>query len=691
VSSLPAPFRSPYRIGRIVVATVVVALVGYKAVRVVLSRLPDESEKPRDVAPLAAAKPVAPLHFVSGHPRILLTGARLDRLKAALAAPAGQRFKAMVDEQMTGEKQYGFRGSNAALLYRLTGDAKYGKYAVSYVDANVAAEEQRIAKGGDVEAAFDSYLLVGERIGDVALTYDWCFDRLSESQKKRWTAYADQAVWNVWNPTQATWGGRPRAWSGWAIDNPNNNYYSSFLEATMLFGLAARGEHPRADSWVKAFREKHIGGELGPTFDRDLTGGGSLEGTGYGNEMRRLFRLYDLWESATGERLADLTPHTKESLVYAIHGTLPTLDRLVTIGDQARESTGMLFDSHREYVETLAYLYRRDPLAGIAQWQMSHSSVKEMAQPYSLLSDLVYQQRDLQERPLQQLYPTYHASGIGHLFARSSWQADATWLGFIAGPLTESHAHRDNGSFLIFKNEWLAYDAVIDSSSGLRREEAVHNLVELTRGGKPVPMQDNKSAKLLALEDDPAFLYVAADVTPMYEGADVTSVQRELVFVKPDTFVVFDRVSARAGIGKTWHLNTPFKPAVKNNYASIQGKRSNLTVTALLPRGAKPAVVAWPSVDSDFQGGYRVDIAAGPDETVQFLTVLSLDGAVTRVGAGAPDPSGPTADLWLKDGRKLRVHFAAAGWGGALEIAGGSRGVKKTLQPGVARLPVFAR
>ena len=93
-------------------------------------------------------------------------------------------------------------------------------------------------------------------------------------------------------------------------------------------------------------------------------------------------------------------------------------------------------------------------------------------------------------------------------------------------------------------------------------------------------------------------------------------------------------------MGKTWHLNTPFKPAVKNNYASIQGKRSDLTVTALLPRGAKPAVVGWPSVDSDFQGGYRVDVAAAAKEPVQFLTVLWLDGAVARVAAGLPNPMG---------------------------------------------------
>jgi hypothetical protein len=75
------------------------------------------------------------------------------------------------------------------------------------------------------------------------------------------------AVWNTWNPTKATWGTKRREWSGWATDNPNNNYYSSFLEATMLLGLAARGEHPRADEWVKAFREKRLGDELFPTYD----------------------------------------------------------------------------------------------------------------------------------------------------------------------------------------------------------------------------------------------------------------------------------------------------------------------------------------------------------------------------------------------------------------------------------------
>jgi hypothetical protein len=674
---------------------VLVALVGLKATRSAIHRLRHPRPKAHAAlpaaAPLAPRKPVGPLHFIAGHPRIVLTGSRVARMKAALATPEGKRFTEMVEDKMAGGDVYAFTGDHAAFLYGLTRDKKYGKFAVSYVDQFVAEEEKKIAKGEAPEVAADSYLHVGWKVGAVMLTYDWCYDLLSESQKKRWLAYADQAVWNVWHHTEATWGGKRHEWSGWATDYPTNNYFSSFLEATMVLGLVARGEHPRAEQWVKEFREKHIGDELMPLYERDLKGGGSREGTGYGIEMRRLFRLYDWWESATGENIADLTSQTKDSLIWMIHTTVPTLDFLVTIGDQARESTAGLFDFHREYVEVLTSLYRRDPWAGFGQWYLSHCAVKRMTQPFTRIYDVAYLERDVPERPLDQLYPVYYAPGPGHLFARSSWRPDATWLGVLAGPLTESHSHRDLGSFQIYKNEWLAYDAGFDSHSGLRQEEAAHNLVELTKGGKPVTMRYGNSARLVALEDDPAFLYVAVDVTPMYaERAGVSSVQREMVFIKPDTFVVFDRVSAKADITKTWHLSTPHKPVAKSNFASIQGKKSNLTVTALLPRGANPKVVNWPSVDKDYGAGYRVDVAGAPAETTQFLTVLSVDGAVTKVSEGAPNPAGPGAEVGLKDGRTVRVNFASTDWGGALEIAVGSRSMKRPLKAAIAQLPVLA-
>ena len=37
----------------------------------------------------------------------------------------------------------------------------------------------------------------------------------------RWIAYANQAVWNVWNHTAARWGSKTFPWSGWSVNNPS--------------------------------------------------------------------------------------------------------------------------------------------------------------------------------------------------------------------------------------------------------------------------------------------------------------------------------------------------------------------------------------------------------------------------------------------------------------------------------------
>jgi len=87
-----------------VLGAILFALAGIKAVRIVISRLPDKPHR-RDMGALAARKPVPPLHFVAGHPRILLTGARKDRLKAALSTSAGARLKASMDLAIQRMKQ----------------------------------------------------------------------------------------------------------------------------------------------------------------------------------------------------------------------------------------------------------------------------------------------------------------------------------------------------------------------------------------------------------------------------------------------------------------------------------------------------------------------------------------------------------------------------------------------------------
>ena len=180
--------------------------------------------------------------FAKDHPRIYL-GRNRDRLAAALSSgrPAATRRRQAVDRWVGGSDIYGFAAANAALIGQLTGDGKYCAAAVADADKRVADAQKQIDGGTPPDVADDSYLRIGDEIGDIMLVYDWCFNSIDDGRKGAWLSYANQAVWNVWNYMQATWGGKGASWSGWSIDNPSNNYYYSFLRATMLLGLTLLG------------------------------------------------------------------------------------------------------------------------------------------------------------------------------------------------------------------------------------------------------------------------------------------------------------------------------------------------------------------------------------------------------------------------------------------------------------------
>jgi len=321
---------------------------------------------------------VPPVIVPTDHPRIML-GSQAPRLKAALAAatPSAIAWKTTLARWFAGGDVYDFAAWNGALYGALSGDARYTAKAIAQIDAQVSAAEAQIAAGRAPEVAGDSYLQVGKMIGDLALVYDWCNAAMTPSQRARWIAYANQAVWNVWHPPTAVWGGKLFPWTGWSVNNPSNNYYYSFLRATMLLGLGTRGENAQADDWITQFRGKL--NQLVTVFERDLQGGGSREGTGYGTAMNALFELYLIWEWSTGERIADKTSHTRQSLTTALHQIVPTLDRIALTGDLSRDSTAALFDYHRFYLLALIALYPDTPEAAGAVAILSASSVPKMA------------------------------------------------------------------------------------------------------------------------------------------------------------------------------------------------------------------------------------------------------------------------------------------------------------------------
>jgi hypothetical protein len=397
--------------------------------------------------------------------------------------------------------------------------------------------------------------------------------------------------------------------------------------------------------------------------------------------MRRLFELYDVWQATTGEQIAAKTPHTRASMLAMMHQIVPTLDRVPPTGDHSRDSTAELFDYHRSYLQTLIALFPGDPLSHRAQALLAASSLPEMENRFMYVYDFLYPNRDVAPAALDGLGTAYYAPGIGQLYARSGWDKSATWVNLTAGPYTESHAHQDQGSLMLYKEGWLVYDANVDSDSGLHQALDAHSLVRIVDGGKTVEQRMGTTSKLVGLHRGPGWLHAAADVTPAYKGnAAVQKVEREIVFIEPDVVVVYDRVATRAGgqNKQVWQLSTPIKPTMSGGRATISGKRT-LTVERILPgQGSSSTVVDLAQADGDFTAGFRLETTAPGGGDQRFLHAMWIGSAVTGV-----TPAAEGVTLQIVGRGPVTVSFNRDAIGGSLVIDG----VTTTLGAGVDTLP----
>jgi hypothetical protein len=502
------------------------------------------------------------------------------------------RFKAAADAALAGDPPYNYSATHSVIMYRLTGTVSYLADAITRVDSFVTAAEAAIAAGGVPDLAGDSYLDVGWYLDQLALTYDYGYDRLTTSQRQRWAALAEQALTNVWHPDAAAWGGVAHPWSGWSICDPGNNYHFSFLRATMLWALAGRNP-----VWLDFLQTQ----KFGPLTDyyATLTGGGSREGTGYGTALKDLFENYLYWLDSTNENLAALTTHTRETIDYWVHATVPTRDRFAPIGDQSRSSMTDLFDYQENLVHTAVVLSPGTPQARRGTWWLQNNSVDGVSQSFTLSGDLL----PYPDAPQVPTALVYHAVGAGALFARSSWNTDAAWLAVVAGKYDQSHAHQDQGSFTFFRGTWLAVTNNIWSHSGINQDVDVHNVLRFERAdGSIIPQSPSDTlASTMTSSSSADRLTITADLANAFWRSrdSVRSWTRTFDFFN-NTLRVTDTCEVAPGVRPVFQLQVPVAPVQLSNGSIVAGN--------LLIRPLQGVEVAWKAMPvPEFSQGYRID------------------------------------------------------------------------------------
>lgn len=549
------------------------------------------------------SNPVA-VRVTTTPPPTQANGLKIDLSYVNQSSAQYTRFKDLVDSAVAGNIDYGFEPQHAAMMFRITNQASYCTYAVQFAETcdaarnryedpgcGVQAAEAAIAANQRPQVAGDSYLEVGPIIGSLAITYDWCSAQMTAAQRTRWATYINQTIYNVWHPTTARWGNTSYPWSGWSIDNPGNNYYYSFLEATMYWALASRDA-----ALLKTVRDEKLKALV--DYYAGIPGGGSREGTGYGASHMRLFQLYQVWKDSTGEDLSQLNSHMNDSIRFWVHATTPNRAYYAPVGDLARASFPDLFDYHRRIMLEARNLTPVTALKDLASWWLNHISVTQMSRRIDSQWDLIPAGTNNAATPTEPL--TYRATGVGRIFARTGWDTNAMWMTFTAGVYNESHAHQDQGSFDLANNAWLAVSNNIYSSSGIEQSTDYHNVVRFVQNGTIVPQREGTTSTMtvnqLAATGE---VDVTGNLTPAYgSNTAVQNWTRRVQFAQRK-LTVTDQFTLGAGTQGIFQVHVPVQPTVSGNLITA----GSLRIRVLSP--------ASPTISVVSQGRYRVDIAGG--------------------------------------------------------------------------------
>ena len=551
----------------------------------------------------------------------------------------------------------------------------------------------------------------------VALTFDFFHDQLTPAQRQQMID---------WLNVQLN-----------SFKEDESGFHNSILPKIYTYlrvAYATRGENPRADE----FRDKAIAlyeNKVVPILNMFGAGGGFTEAGWYARySMWSLVRALELARRVEGyDGFAKAPRFFYQRLAYELFQAYPGLwiygaPRYSVEGDGS-----YLYGSHSEAARhsrmILEQYFRGSTLS-----RLSTGTRGKPSNPQAAMINFLYQEPTGDTLPLENAPLAHLQSGVGNVYARGDWSDDATWFRFNCGPYFTGHQHLDVGNFEIFRREPLATESgeYIDFSSShsinwLMRSIA-HNTIlvfqpdekfplrgDTFRDGGRVPYANDggqnkiwewpvgdldrwlkqrdqfERGDIIAYRNAPQWMYVACDGTRAYIPSKLKRWTRQIVFVRPDVFVICDRVqSTRADYQKTWLLHSSVEAKIAGQTATIAPEKARLTVQTLLPEKASLQTVqgynyqgqSFPeqhSGQSDAAPQWRLEVSpSDAHETDVFLHVLSTsdtpvvatlvreNGRIgARIGAtqvlfNAPDAanSNPIGAAIVMDGKTMILETA---------------------------------
>jgi len=534
------------------------------------------------------------------HPRLL--GSREDLQTLAQQRP--EAYQRVVRVARGSSTDAHSKIISLALVAAIQRDAALGQQAkqlaMKYVDGP-------IRKG---------HVTFGHDLALAAIAYDLCHEHWTDADRARLHDYMNRTVdANVQSETHVF----HNAWYGYKNWGIGLACYATYYE------------NPRAAAILKTLEEDYRQ-RAAPALELAGDGGGFGEGYYIHYWLYEWLFFCEAARRCEGKDYYALAPKFyRNRAVASMFEMYPGIGqygsrRPVPMGDGGGRTFGGERDKALSARRILVSLYRDDPAHQVVHAfneTTPRSSVGDYAYKDFLWRDPTVRKGDLAHSKLSHVSP-----GPGYVYARSSWDEDATYFFFKCGNRFTAHQHLDVGHFVIYKHEELAGDGGYYDDFGSSHDVnyhlrtiahstmLIHDPAETWpairagqvtgndggqthawrhHNGAAADPQDWRQqyesmhvADLLAFEDRGSYLYVAGDATRAYSRRKLDCFTRQIVFLRPGTFVIFDRVNAKdPSFTKTWLLQAMRVPAGEAPNLVITNGKGRLFVQTVLPQNPK--------------------------------------------------------------------------------------------------------
>lgn len=505
----------------------------------------------------------------------------------------------------------------------------------------------------------------------MALGFDWLYPALSTSTISQVASSLNG--WIDWYDT-----------NGLSHGHPHSNYFAGYYAAKAYAALATEGDNPKAPSYWGDFLERVQRGNGGQPlgapphggvaayYTSYLTGGGWYDGWQYGNLAVQNMSLPSL-AARTAKGLDLITDSSKpygyplESALHLLHFSWPSRDYLddrdtLHGGGPCRSNAR---PSPQLLAVTSAMLTRwSDPLA--AQFHRfareARTAVGASAAPWA---DFLFWDDAAPEQDYSTLPRAFRATNYAAM--RSSWATNATWASFRASAYVDSpdqtEQFPDAGSLAIVRGNlpFLVNPEFLHTCYGSTPTEFGTQIYNEVYGGPQsffnafyngttTPLRsftavDGSPApqtRIASFEDGGGYVLTRArDLEDVYlPGANVTSWSRDVMYVRPSLFVVYDRTSVANTSGDqhmNWHF--PSLPAkvtpAGSSVARYEVSDSLGFKGALTPLLPPNALVSGTDVFSSHKL-YRAEVRpSAPAMDTQWLTVLDAAASASSAGVAS--------------------------------------------------------